>query len=354
MKSTLARLGAKQVDLQFLFERLLPRWTHESGRGIPQGPWASSYIANALLDSVDKAMLQYGYTFLRYVDDMRIFCNDRTEAKRALLRLTELVRELGLTLQSSKTRILLPEEARKQWGGFEDVLANLEAEVAQELSELFTAIGAYFDTPEEQEQERLSAAAVSALERLFRTITEGPAENVDRTGLRFILNRLAASESDLAVPYCLSNLAEFPDLAPECANYLGHFSANVDFQRQMAAFIASNDCIYDWQAMHLAAALVEAPVICPELMTFCAKVAADRNRHFALRSVCIDLISRHGAYHLIQGLRRRFADEPIEEVRASIILACARLEASEKETFLRACRGIAPALDAAIQIALAR
>ena len=112
LRSTLARLGAEPVDLEFLFDRLLPQWTHESGRGIPQGPWASSYIANALLDSVDKAMLQYGYAYIRYVDDMRVFCEDRVAAKRAVLRLTELVRELGLTLQTSKTRILLPDQAR--------------------------------------------------------------------------------------------------------------------------------------------------------------------------------------------------------------------------------------------------
>lgn len=145
LRSTLARLGAEPADLEFLFDCLLPQWTHESGRGIPQGPWASSYIANALLDSVDKAMLQYGYAYIRYVDDMRVFCEDRVAAKRAVLRLTELVRELGLTLQTSKTRILLPDEARTKWRGFEDVLGELEGEVARELSELFTVYGEYFD-----------------------------------------------------------------------------------------------------------------------------------------------------------------------------------------------------------------
>lgn len=209
-----------------------------------------------------------------------------------------------------------------------------------------------FDNPEEHEQAHLSAVALQALERLFETITETPAENLDRTGFRFVLNRLAASESNLAVPYCLNNLAELPDLAPECANYLGRFSADLGMQRQVADFVTSNGCIYDWQAMHLVAALVDSREACAELINFCSRVAADRNRHFALRSVCIDLISRHGAYHQIQELRRRFAEDPIEEVRASIVLASARLEAAERGTFLRACRGISPTLDAAIQIAL--
>jgi hypothetical protein len=166
------------------------------------------------------------------------------------------------------------------------------------------------------------------------------------------LNRLAASESNLTVPYCLDNLAELPDVAPECANYLGRFSADLRVQRQTVNFVASNDCIFDWQAVHLVGALVGCREACPELIDFCTHVAVDRNRHFALRSVCIDSLFRHGAYHQIQELRRRFADEPFEEARAAILLATGRLEAAERGIFLRACRGIAPALDAAIQIAL--
>jgi len=258
LRSVLARLGAEPADLEFLFDGLLPHWTHESGRGIPQGPWASSYIANVLLDSIDKAMLQYGYAYIRYVDDMRVFCEDRVGAKRAVLRLTELVRELGFTLQTSKTRILQPDEARTKWRGFEDVLAELEGEVARELSQLFTSYGEYFDNPEEQEQAQLSAVGLEALERLFRTITETSAEDLDRTGFRFVLNRLAVSESNLAVPYCLDNLAELPDVAPECAHYLGRFSADLGMQRQIVNFVASGDCIYDWQAMHLVGALVDS------------------------------------------------------------------------------------------------
>ena len=198
----------------------------------------------------------------------------------------------------------------------------------------------------------MSGVGLEALERLFGTITETPAEDLDRTGFRFVLNRLAVSESNLAVPYCLDNLAELPDLAPECAHYLGRFSADLGMQRRTVSFVASSDCIYDWQAMHLVGALVDSREACAELIDFCSQVAVDRNRHFALRSVCIDLISRRGAYHQIQELRRRFAEEPIEEVRAAILLASARLEAAERGIFLRACRGITPALDAAIQIAL--
>ena len=198
----------------------------------------------------------------------------------------------------------------------------------------------------------MSGVGLEALERLFGTITETPAEDLDRTGFRFVLNRLAVSESNLAVPYCLDNLAELPDLAPECAHYLGRFSADLGMQRRTVSFVASSDCIYDWQAMHLVAALVDSGEVCAELVGFCSQVAVDRNRHFALRSVCIDLISRRGAHHQIQELRRRFAEESFEEVRAAILLASARLEAAERGIFLRACRGISPALDAAIQIAL--
>ncbi len=63
---------------------LLEKWCFNEHHGLPQNRDASSFIANVVLDSVDKRMKAAGYDYWRYVDDIRITCANDAEAKRAL------------------------------------------------------------------------------------------------------------------------------------------------------------------------------------------------------------------------------------------------------------------------------
>ena len=85
---------------------LLEKWCYNDERGLPQNRDASSFIANVVLDAVDKAMVSKGYDYFRYVDDIRIICADEHEAKRALHALIYELRKLGLNINSKKTVIL--------------------------------------------------------------------------------------------------------------------------------------------------------------------------------------------------------------------------------------------------------
>lgn len=85
---------------------LLEKWCYNSRHGLPQNRDASSFIANIVLDTVDKAMVNKGYDYFRYVDDIRIICEDTHEAKRALNDLIFELRKLSLNINSKKTVIL--------------------------------------------------------------------------------------------------------------------------------------------------------------------------------------------------------------------------------------------------------
>ena len=81
---------------------LLNRWAQPRAKGIPQGFSASDILAKIYLNPIDRALRNGGFTHLRYVDDIRIFCKSRLEAKRGLLLLNDLMRKRGLNLQSAK------------------------------------------------------------------------------------------------------------------------------------------------------------------------------------------------------------------------------------------------------------
>jgi len=76
---------------------LLNTWSDErvSGYGLPQGPPASSFLADIYLDYVDRQMENYA-NYYRYMDDIRIFCRTEIEAKKALKELIIALRKIKL------------------------------------------------------------------------------------------------------------------------------------------------------------------------------------------------------------------------------------------------------------------
>ena len=74
------------------------------GHGIPQGPIASDFLAECFLLQIDK-VLSKEFTYVRYVDDIRLFASSEMEAQRAAIRLEILCRERGLIPQGKKYAI---------------------------------------------------------------------------------------------------------------------------------------------------------------------------------------------------------------------------------------------------------
>jgi hypothetical protein len=93
---------------------LLKKWCFNTQHGLPQNRDASSFIANVVLDKVDKSMANQGFDYFRYVDDIRIICKDKSEAKRALMSLILELRKLGFNINSKKT-IILNKDSKDCW-----------------------------------------------------------------------------------------------------------------------------------------------------------------------------------------------------------------------------------------------
>ncbi|MFB2876955.1 RNA-directed DNA polymerase [Floridanema aerugineum] len=79
-------------------------------KGIPVGNSAEGFIANIFLNEVDEALFNLGINFGRYVDDFRIFTNNKNEALISLRFLQELLFQIGVNLNSSKTTIIEAQE----------------------------------------------------------------------------------------------------------------------------------------------------------------------------------------------------------------------------------------------------
>lgn len=93
---------------------LLEKWCFKQSHGLPQNRDTSSFLANMVLNQVDKSMVKRGYDYYRYVDDIRIVCTSDTQARIALGDLISELRQVGLNINSSKTDILTAASSSEQ------------------------------------------------------------------------------------------------------------------------------------------------------------------------------------------------------------------------------------------------
>lgn len=75
-------------------------------RGTPQGGVVSPLLSNILLTPFDLEMRRRGYQLTRYADDWVITCTSREEAEAALAVAIRVLEQLGVRLNTQKTRIV--------------------------------------------------------------------------------------------------------------------------------------------------------------------------------------------------------------------------------------------------------
>ena len=75
------------------------------GVGIPQGPPPSFLLANFLLHQLDQKIIEHGYIYLRYMDDINIYSYEENELLDALLIIDKYTKTNALSINSKKTSI---------------------------------------------------------------------------------------------------------------------------------------------------------------------------------------------------------------------------------------------------------
>ena len=74
--------------------------------GTPQGGPISPTLANIMLNELDKKLEERGHPFVRYADDMMIFCKSRKSAERTLANIKPFIeKKLFLKLNEDKNKI---------------------------------------------------------------------------------------------------------------------------------------------------------------------------------------------------------------------------------------------------------
>lgn len=89
----------------------------ETEVGVPQGGNLSPILSNIMLNELDKELESRGHKFVRYADDLLIFCKSRKSAERTLENILPFI-ERKLFLRVNREKTVVDEARRVKFLGF--------------------------------------------------------------------------------------------------------------------------------------------------------------------------------------------------------------------------------------------
>jgi hypothetical protein len=332
LHSDLGPLCPDQPLLDLLM-KLLHRWAQP--RGIPQGYSAEDVLAKIYLNPTDRALRNRGFTHLRYVDDIRIFCKSRLEAKRGLLLLNELMRKRGLNLQSAKTKILRADEAAQEIDGVGPLIKAIQSDLITEIRESFSGFPSSVTVSDIEQffQEGPEGPRPEVLEQAFQDNFGSTVERFNKTLLHYLLTRLAKAKSRVAATFSIELIQQKPE-ETECAlRYLLELGTSDAEDDRILDYISSAEAIYDYQTFQIVTWFVTKNSIPSRLLQLCRAWSADKNKDLWLRMAARSVLGRKGDQSDLEAIEGSYDTTVGDLERADIVDALARMENSRRNSF---------------------
>ena len=335
LQSELGPLFSEPRQLHLLM-KLLNRWAYASGKGIPQGYSASDILAKVYLNPVDQAIRNRGFVHLRYVDDIRIFCVDERQAKKALLQLTELLRYRGLVLQTAKTKIMPVGNAREKIDGVTPVIQSFESKLRDELAVLYKEIGPYASVGDIDKilESHTDSLAPEVLELAFREHFLEGERQFDQTLFHYLLNRLGKAKSQIGKAYCIKMLTTHPEETEHILRYLEMQDLELSEVDLILEYAGSEDAIYDYQLYEITAWFFRQELFSEKLINLCRLWALDKNRDSWLRSYCLAVLGHAGDQSDLELIQRSYVSANSGIEKADVITALRKMEVGRRNSFL--------------------
>jgi excisionase family DNA binding protein len=278
---------------------MLRRWAEVPNNGLPQGPNASRVLGNFFLIPVDDAMTAHSDVgYFRYMDDIRLTAQTRSEAIGALKTLERECKLRGLTLSAQKTKLM---RAPAAIGDFED----------DELAELQYSFDVQPGDPD------LATRLVSVLRSAIRG-----QDGLNERRARFSLWRLHRLRDSTMRSTVLKNLETMAPLGPIVSAYLRPWITNASVQRRITDFLMDADRnTSSYLSCWLMALMLEVRERQPQAwLDYATTISLDRNQPSWHRAISLNVM----AYGASPAPRRALRDVVLKEhdpqvVRAALV-----------------------------------
>ena len=275
-----------------------------------------------------------GISYIRYVDDMRIFAMEVPECKKALMFLTQALRRRGLNLQSAKTVILPAQTARTKIEGIAPIIGAVHKKYKDLLAEIVETIGPYATIAEIEANVNPDDAPLKVVRDAFRENFIDGAGLFNKTLFHFLLNRLGAQGEPYAVDYCLNQFNAHPQETEALLDYLRKVGTHDKTFPALENFLTSADCIYDYQVYQIYQwlnSLGQAPSA--GLIGIARRITFDNARPSYLRAVCRTVLQDHGTTADLDRLEVSYGGIHDDLERAQVLVSIKRTEIGRRNAF---------------------
>lgn len=331
--SDLRALGCDAAVIQLL-QTCLYRWCIVSGRGVPQGLSPSDVLAKVYLNRIDQALIDAEIDYIRYVDDIRLFCADVPASKKALMFLIQALRRRGLNLQTSKTLIVSASDARSKFDGITPVIAAVQERYREFLIAMMESVGPYATITELEENVSPDDAPVEIVRETFQKIFIDGEEPFNKTLFHYLLNRLGAQRDPYAIDYCLGLFASHPQETSAILEYCADIGEGDKVFAALEQFLTSNDSIYDYQIYEMFEWISTHEASPTDgLLAIARRMAFDNARPAYLRAVCRILLQNFGTMADIELLEDSYAGVHEELEKAQVLVSIKRREVGRRNAF---------------------
>ena len=258
--------------------KALEKWTQPQeinffhSQGIPQGPSASTILADIYLHQLDEKIIKnapkYDVKYLRYVDDIVLMAKDRLSTENILIQLDIVARELSLIPQSSKTLI--------------KKVINIDEEL-KGTNSLFQ----FLDN--ERIEKRIKSQKF--LKKLFlesvKPIKNSEIEILDVTNVKFCLYRLLPDPD--VTDYVIRIIKNHFYLTDLCVVYLQQSRLDQQVSTEITSHIQSKPN-HDWHTAQLLKLYEYVDEKQQEIFqTIIIRLITDRDKHWIVKKALLNI-----------------------------------------------------------------
>lgn len=291
---------------------MLKEYSVSKYSGMPQNCDPFSYLCTAFLDFLDKELEAESLKHFRYVDDIKVACRTKTDAKKASIQVIRTLRTAHLNLSTAKNHIIPVNDPRFDYmlREFPPFLRHIDDAVRNKqkrrINRLYPKLVDYTKQVMKEKpdsfDERLFRACIGRIVNIncFQNIRKLDLVSIGRT--------------------CLKLLDSMPSRTGTFLRFLV-LHKNRKYV-QDALYDLLQNTVYPWQEMLIWYLLVQSDKIKnPDILNLAKQRARNTAHDEAARNYIYIFLGRHGDYQDRRYIANLFAHEQSFRARRSIIVA---------------------------------
>lgn len=334
LRDILLRYAPKSEKIINLLIHLLETWSWrtEHGRcikgGIPQGNDASSFLGNIYLIPLDKEFEKRkknrDIVPLRYMDDVRIFTKNKSDAREALFLMNDVLRRLNLNIQGQKTAIIEREK----------VLMDLVDPEMNDINVIIDKIQGKSISKEEKQEYFIKLKEIC---KKRVKITKKPILKKDLRVFMRLLTAFRMINDGYMCDKCVKTITLNPDgkLLSNSIKYLSQFPRKVNSFEKVQDLILSKEVLFPYQEANLIKLLRSAKKVKPEIIRYAKKLLKKKDVFLYIKVQAALLINDQLLIQKsINSLLNIFNNESNTEVKKALIPGICQLGEKGQDQFI--------------------